>query len=254
MKTLPHKPAIKVFEALKSVLDQEIAKDSEARDQAVAAEDGQALMKSGENLIVRGMIGYLYDEPLPDVARRVRRGLAYKRDAVEAGKFLNPYLLWDYLLFALAVNDRESADFFASIPQTRWWSADPLPITWFVNRSRALVALYLGREKEAARHVENSTIQVFEEDLPQEVQEEIPDIQYSVLLLRGLLLKDVALFQSTLENREKWRTERFGIMGNAVPRALIDLDGLGLCRMARDRSLDVAIESPYLPLKLIDVK
>jgi len=253
MKTLPHHPAVQVFQALKSALDEEIEKDAGTREQAIADEDGPALMKSGEGLIVRGMIAYLFDEPLPEVAGLVRRGLAFKRDAVEAGKFLNAYLLWDYLLFSLAVGDSESADFFATIPQKLWWNADPLPITWFVNRSRGLVALYLGREKEAARHIENATVQVFEEDLPEEVQEEKADIQHSVLLLRGLLLKDAKLFQDNLKSREAWRIDKFGSDGNAVPRALIDLDALGLCRMARDLRLDFRIESPYLPMKLLEL-
>ena len=253
MRTLPHHPPVDAFRALRATLDLALAGDERDHARAAAAEDAAALMTAGENLLVRGFIAGLFDEPAAQVCRYVRRGLALKLEAVEAGRALNAWLMWDYLLFALGANDPGLAHRFAGLPGACWWNRSIRPVSYFVNRSRALVALYRGQSNEARRLLNHYRVQVVEEELPPEAQGDAEDLRNAAVLLEALLDGNARLFANGMARREEWRGAAFSVRGTAAPRALIDMDGLGLCRMALDRGIGATVQHPYLPLELLRV-
>ncbi len=49
------------------------------------------------------------------------------------------------------------------------------------------------------------------------------------------------------------RAQSFRRHGTDAPIGALDLPGLGLCRLARERGLQVAIQHVYLPLPVLDL-
>jgi hypothetical protein len=253
MRTLPHKPIVSCFEGLFPELQARLETLSALRAEALERSDAPFFLDSGEQWLVRGFVGYLYEEPAPKLAEMFRRSLLDFRTAFELGAVASAWDVWDWFLYSLAVSDTASAHFLASMPEDVWWKPWVRPISWLVVRLKALFAIFDGHGTQAARLLARLRALVFDEPLPPELKDDTPDIQNDWKLLDALHRRDAAGFTSALEFRENFRAAMFRIRGGAAPVGLMDLDGLGLCRLARERGMEIPFRHPYLPFELSDV-
>lgn len=251
MRTLPHDPPLSCFEAMLETVAQEIEAREKERARALDEADSGFFMDLGEERLIRAFLAYVYEEPMTSVVQPVREALRDLRTGFELGATSTAWDVWDYFWYAVAVGDAKSAHFIAGMPEDVWWVPETRPVPWFVVRLQAAFSIFL-EEPRAARLLERLTRLVFE-PLPPELEDDVPDIQNTCRLLTALHQKKADDFARALKAREEFRARIYKTRGSVSPVALMDLDGLGICRMARDRGILPAFRSPYLPLELFDV-
>lgn len=253
MRTLPHRPNPTSFPCTKEIATR-ILKEGESQRAARLKEgDGEFFYTAGHQWLTLGMLGYLYEEPTEKIADGIRKGLRDLRTTLEIGRETNAWEVWDFLCYALAVNDRPFARFLATMPRGLWFSDAIKPVPWLIQQVLAGFALFLELDRKAADLLAQLRVMVFDEELPVELEDELPLIRNACELLEALHRKDPAGFEKHLKTREKLRTDWFTAGGGAAPIALIDLHGLGLGRLARDRKMKFAVPHPYLPWELLEV-
>lgn len=252
MKSMPHHPDYESFRCMRHAAQLYLEEHEPQRESEFLRGNGEGFRMLGDQRLVQGMIGYLYDMPLPEVAHHLRKGLADIRIAFELKAALHAWQVWDYFLYAAAVNDRPLAHSLASMPEDVWWNREIKPVPWLIRQVKAAFAIYRKEETVASRHLHDLHVLTFKEELPPELQPNLPEIRNYYRLLESILKKDSVVFNKSLEERTEIRADSFRRGGTIAPIALLDLHGLGLSRMARDRGISVTIQHVYLPLELLD--
>ena len=225
----------------------------EERDDRLDAGDGAFFKKTDDQWLLLGMLDYFYEAPPEKVAEKIRRGLADMCTAMGLWEPFNAWEIRDLFLYALAVNDTESARFISTMPEDIWYRSDARTVHWLVQQDQAAFALHHREEKEAAALLRNVRAMTFDQDLPVELKPDLPHIRNLVELLEAVQAEDGKAFQDHLEKRMKLRTDLYANGGECVPIALIDLHALGVCRMANDRDMKWECDHVYLPLDLLEV-
>lgn len=233
---------------------QRILKEGEPeREARLDRGDGEFFYTRGHQWLALGMVGYLYEEPPEKVVDLLRNGLREVRTMLELLRRTHAWEIWDFFLYAVAVNDRPFARFLATMPVRLWFNETIKPVPWLIQQVRAAFALFLAKEKRAGELLEQLRIMVFEEELPIELSDQVSLIRNVCELLEDLHQRREADFRKHLQTRMELRTTWFTIGGGAAPISLIDLHGLGLCRLARDRGMKTDVRHVYLPLEMLDV-
>ena len=252
MRTMPHNPPVKDFEIFYSVLPGLISGDESQRGENLQNLDSLFFSELAESWFMRAQLAYLFEETVDTVARYVCRGLTEVRQAFDLGCDSNPWKLWDYLLFALAVRDYSSAEFLALLPDDFWWNPGQKPVPWLVLQVKTVVSLF--RNAPGTNDLLQALYQeVFQSALPEELEPLLPEIENAYSLLCFLYGRNVLEFNRYLSARMDILVRQLGRENSAATGALIDLHGLGLCRLARERGMEVTVRHAYLPLDLLMV-
>lgn len=169
----------------------------------------------------------------PDRVREsVVAGVAAFAARLEAGFVPDPWEMWDHFLAAVAV-DPPAADLLSGVPLEERADAT---LDGLAAQHRAAVTLFRGADP--ARALADA------DALP-------PAEEPAVALLRAIHEKNGPAFHRALEERMSARAESFQANGRNAPAGLLDLAALGLCRLARDREIEVGVKHVYLPLDVL---
>jgi hypothetical protein len=210
-----------------------------------------SLDQNPDSWIIRACLEYGLEQPLTRVAQSIREATRLFRTAVEQGYRPNPWEVWDYFLTAIAIGDRTLAHLLSALPESRWAIFPNSVLAWLEAQNRIAFALFRGEEQRLPRLLANARAYTFEEPLPTCIEQDQPEIQNTGLLLESLAGKNSSTFLPLLEKRMELRTQSFLRQGRNAAAGLLDLSGLGLCRLAHDRGIQVAVDHVYLPLKLL---
>ncbi|MBI2901638.1 MAG: immunity 49 family protein [Planctomycetes bacterium] len=250
MRAMPHKPDAKSLQVLAAALREQITTEEARRKEKLDEGDAQFFADIAELHFIRAELDYFFEAPLPQVAKAVKLALADAREALRLGRPANAWHLWDYLTYSLAVSDREAAEFFASLPARAWDEKIVKPVPWLTAQVKAAAAL-VRVDPAVGRLLEQLRILVFDEILPEALDDLLPQIRNTCLLLEGVSRREAKAFHEAMASRAELRAEYYGRLAPAAPIALLDLAGLGLCRLAKDRGMEVDVRHVTLPLELL---
>jgi hypothetical protein len=251
MRTMPHKPVVDDFPCLRHMAQITIEESKPRIAGAFHEGNGEFFRILGEQYVILGLIAHLFEEPTAAIAAHLRSGLRHVRTAIELRCVLNAWWVWDYLLYALAASDRALAHGISALPDEQWFNKDIKPVPWLIRQNQAVFALLRSDAMRAKRYVADVLVMTHDEQLPEELEPDLPSIRNSARLLEALQQNNATAFNAYLDARMEIRAAYFD--GMIAPIALLDLHGLGLCQLARDRELAIDVRHVYLPLALLDV-
>jgi hypothetical protein len=251
MRALPHHPDGPTFQSLRESIPGLIESQWAENEKQFKKSNGRYFAWHAELHFIRAEIDYLFEAPPATVVAGVRQGLRHARTAFDLGHHSTGWHVWDYTLFSLASTFRSMAHFMASLPLSAWWESPIKPVPWLLARNRCVFAL-LREDPAAGPLLKELEEALFRRELPPELEKDLPDLQNTWRLLQALLSRDAAAFNKGLALREELRAQAFSVGNQTAPVALLDLHGLGLCRLARDFEMPLEAGSPYLPFDLLD--
>ncbi len=246
---MPHKPEVEDFPCMRHMAQIIIDESEPLRKDRYYEGDGEFFRVLGEQRVILALIAYLHEEPLAKSVSLIRAGLGDIRTAFELRVVTNAWQLWDYFLYAVAVGDVSLAQFLAALRDRDWWNTDIKPAPWLVKQVKALFALF--RNEDAGRLLRDLKVMVFDEQLPEELEEMLPEIRGTYHLLDALHRRDAAAFNAHLAARMDVRAAYFA--GCIAPIALLDLHGVGLARLALQRKMLVTLRHTYFPAELLQI-
>jgi hypothetical protein len=227
---------------------REFLRRAEARRPSL---DGEALVVLAHHRVMSGLLEH---GTAPSAIPVVRAGVDEFCAALETGFVAGLAETRGVLLTALAAGDWASAQFIAALPPEHWRSAPRPGMSWLSDEVAGLLSLLNHRDAAARPRIESFRRAVFEDAMAEGLREDVPGIRAECRLLEALAARSSESFRAAL-------TERLGILeasfrrwGRHSPYHLADLEGLGFCRLARDRAMIVDARSPYLPLDWLDVR
>ncbi len=253
MRNLPHHASLALFPETNKRARQFLEGCAARRDEKAERKDAEFFRLLAEQWIVRGCLDYVEEQAPATVARHIRQGLREFQTSLELGHKPNPWEGWEYFLAALAVSDRAMAHMVASLPEEAWAVRQSAALDWIVVQAKVAFALFRGEETETARRLADLKAFVFDHPLTPGFKEDLPEIQNCHRVLEGLHVRNGASFNREMTQRMELRAQSFRRHGTNAPIGALDLPGLGLCRLARERGLQIAVSHVYLPLALLDV-
>ncbi len=163
--------------------------------------------------------------------------------AIELNYIYEPEELFECFCIAIYLGDMDFAHFLASAPFVEAY--DP-----GVDFNLIRTAFALLREQPG---LVDEVLEELEALLDKQDSAPPPLNKYGLHRATGNMLaclanKNSANFCRALQTRLNLLQEK----GGNHPRDRWDLIGLGLCRLARDRGMNVDVKHPYLPLELLD--
>jgi len=221
----------------------------EERARKRSSGDAAFLRLLGHEEILLGSCLYATGTSISEVAQPIRSGLADLRRALELEDRSDPWEVWDSFMTGLAVEDRSYTDFHIALPGLGWYDRDCTGLEWLLAQTAVVFALYRRDRREAQLRLADLHAYLFEATLPQPLQPDLPLLQNLHNLLDALLHKKSDSFSLHLGVRLEMLHTNYG----ASELRHLDLHGLGLCRLARDRSMEIRIKHGYLPLELLEV-
>jgi len=252
MLSMPHAPTVESFPCMRhmaQIVIDESDKDLKAK---FRKGDGAFFKALGHQWMILGLLSYLNEEPRARVWEQLRKGVEYFRTGIELRSKLNAWEMWDFFLYAVALDDLATARLIAVLPNPWWWDTEIKPVPWLVKQVQAVFALFRRDTRSLPTLLRDLRVMVFEEALPEELELEVPDIRNTCQMLEALDKADGSSFNACLRRRMEFRALHF--RETIAPIGLLDLQALGLCRLARERNMTVDVRHVYLPLDLLDLR
>ena len=254
-RVMPHLPDPK------SMINQrdsalEYSKDNNSVERymrAIGERDYTWLQRFATYCFIEGYTDYLLNEPLSVVAAHLRQGCEYANLAIEHGFEPHAWYVNDYLHEAIAVNHGLLAQRLVNLRQEDWDTGRIRPVNWLVTQLKLVMEMFSGNEQYLAGLIETNRRGLFEEQLPSELEPDLPMMRNMYHLLRALVERDETAFNTRLSERMPLREAHFTRGGTIAPIALIDVHALALCRLARQRGMKPAADHVYLPMQLLDI-
>lgn len=214
----------------------------------------QGCLRHADQAIIRGFVGYYLGNPLDEVRADLLRGCSLTAFRVGAGAHhLNPWEINDWLHIAMAVGHRGLAEALIGIRVEAWNTRDIRPANWLILRLRIVMDLWRGDERQVSFLLEQERVGIFIDRLPEELEPDLPEMRNVHHLLKALAAKDAAGFNARLAERMAIRASHYIRGGTVAPIACIDVHGLALCRLARDRGITPTVDHVYLPYGIMDL-
>jgi hypothetical protein len=252
---MPHLPDPQSMELQRwDSIERRTKNDAEAPlAEARAAKDDAFFKALATACFIEGYTDYLVNEPLSKVISRLRRACDHAAQALQFGFQAHVWNINDYLHEAIAVNHHALADTIIHMRQEEWDTNRIRPVNWLITRIRIVMDLYEGKEAELKVLLENERKGLFEEELPSELTPDVPEMRNFYELLKALVERNEKAFNQALAARMPIREQRYTVGGTIAPIALLDVHGLALCRLARQRALYPKIDHVYMPLEVLDL-
>ena len=188
-----------------------------------------------------------------EVAKHVRIAVDSFATAVELELRPSPWTLRRMVLAGAAIDHRPAVHFLASVPDERWITPVSPSLHWLAMEIKTVYSLLRDDEVEAARWLGAMRDTVFERPLPEALSAEAAGIQNDWSLIEALFQRTADPFNQCLSKRMDFRTESFVRNGTESPLGFLDIEALGLCRLALDRGIQPAVGHVTLPLGLLQV-
>jgi hypothetical protein len=227
-----------------SFLDQTVSRLEYEQERG----NGIFFYKIGNQWIVRGVVDYLCGETLDCAVGHIRNGIVGMARAFENGYEFNPKELRNVFLTSLAVSDTATAHFISALPSS-------IPLNKGIITAQVFTAFAIFRKQQdvAMQLLEALSSLTFEFPIPDDLKRDKLEIQNDYRIFEALCKKKPSGFNEFLSNRmqiivnslEKWEIND--------PLKLLDLSGLGFCRLAHDRGMAITVDHPFLPLAFLDV-
>ena len=245
MISLPHAPDPSRLADTRARLDAalKIFKDTDA---------APLLALTSEQRILLALLEHAEGARPVETVARIREGLVSFSAALEKGHQPEPREVWDHFLEALAINDISHAQLIASTPTELWEKPLNLALYPRMFQLKAVIALLHHDEGESARWIGSCYAAAFEDQPTEATKFELEDLRNMHQVLAALHKKAATAFHTAMQQRMTLRAVSFSRNGRNSPLGFIDLHGLGLCALARDRGMTVTVRHVYLPLELLD--
>lgn len=253
MRPIPHNPEPQSLAKLQASLPLMRQQLQSARIAALETLDGRLVANFADSWLTEAMLGYAFEAPMTAVVSCVRTGLGELRSAVKVGYRPDSWRMWDYLTFALATADRQSEAFFIEHATERWRDPAARPTLWLSMQIVCVAAMCQGDEEHAQKLLPHIGAELFDKQLPLELKPLVPRIVNEFHLVETLYKRDDGQFNYHLLERMALREAYYRRFERCAPASLIDLEGLGLCRVAQRRGIRPRVEHIYLPLQLLAI-
>ncbi len=247
-KPMPHRPDSKSLLIMQEAAQEQLQKQWPQ----VATLSPYDRFMLGQQYLVDGLVEYYKPETSgAEIVPAIRRGVRLLRDGIQAGYQAHIWDLTDLFHQALAVSADDVCRWLVTRAREQWNLDRTRPVPWLALRLLACFELFQSKDAEALKTLEKHRIAVFVDQLPSELAEMLPELQNFHHLLVAIARRRQEDFNHRLAERQDLRARSFD--GNLAPIALCDLHGLSLCRLARERGLEIDVRHIYLPLDLLDV-
>lgn len=188
------------------------------------------------------MLAYALEKPVPEVLNPIRDGVRGFRTAVERGCRLSAGEAMEFALYGLAAAERVTTGFLLALPEERWADPSNRATRGLQFQVKTVFALIRGDAESSGEWLEVV-----------KARGRVGAEPGLTELLEALVRRDGDGYNRALVDRMRRREDAYAAEARHSPHALLDLAGLGLCRIARERGLETRLRHVYLPLELLDV-
>lgn len=207
-----------------------------------------------EQHLIAALTGHWFLAPVADTLAAMRRGCDY----AVCGLPYDPALhAWTYEMWqhnAIVAEHQPLLDTLWGMRREDWDTNRIRPVNWLICRIRLLDLLHRGdAEGEVKDLLEKQRLGLFVEQLPSELEVDLPLMRNWYHLLRGIVLRDPAIIAERLTERQGLLADHWTRGGGIAPVSLLDLGGWALLRTARKRGLKpIVTEGAYLPREVLE--
>lgn len=207
-----------------------------------------------EQHLIAALTGHWFLAPVADTLAAMRRGCDYAVRGLPHDPTLHAwtYEMWQHN--AIVAEHQALLDTLWGMRQEAWDTNRIRPVNWLICRIRLLDLLRRGgAEEEVKGLLEKQRLGLFVEQLPSELEVDLPLMRNWYHILRGIVLRDPAIIAERLTERQGLLADHWTRGGGIAPVSLVDLGGWALLRTARVRGLSpVVMESAYLPREVLE--
>jgi immunity protein 49 of polymorphic toxin system len=231
----------------------ELSDSTAARAKAKRARDVYHFTNHVDTAILVARLGYLFDAPLSEFVKTLRAGLPELVVALELGATLSPIAMRDYLGSALLTADPAVIKWFAALPRSTYEDSGII-----VSEAAFLLieAVQAGMRRDLKEFKKKTAKFIAALETGKLIAAPASEKAiYGPLgaLLQAIGANDQAAFDQAWRAQEASWKKRFG---RAAERAnmngLLDLEALGLARLAQQWGLEVPDTNPYAPVALLE--
>ncbi len=207
-----------------------------------------------EQHLISALTGHWFLKPIADTLAGLRRGCDYAVRGLPHDPALHAWSYEQWQHIAIAVQHQPLLDILWGLRREEWDHNRIRPVNWLVGRIRLLDLLHHDGTPEDLRDLlEKLRLGLFVEQLPAELEPDLPLMRNWYHALRGIVLRDPAIIAERLAERQRLLADHWTRGGGIAPASLIDLGGWALLRTARLRGLQpTVVESAYLPREVLD--
>ena len=228
-----------------------VAQAESVRGRELTHRNGEFFRIVADQWIIVALIGHLEELGSAAVVDPLRKGVKEVLRSYELGHATSAEGALRDFGAALAAGDRAGAHFLASLPKESWgFPASPpdrVP-SWI---ARSAFAIFRGDEQDSATFLDLLQGLVFDIPLARPVASRKPEFEATFGILDALVKKDGKAFDQQMTIRQTIRADGLRRRVGHAPLELVDLPGLGFCRIALDRGMSVQSRSVYLPVDLL---
>lgn len=251
---MPHNPPVDSFEVSYDLLPGLITDKSNQQQHLLGEERTSFFVEFAELWFVRAQLAYLFEERADTIIQCLQKGLEQATKASGFGLEANPWRIWDYLSNALVAGDYASVNFFSLLSENRLWDSTVKPVPWLIMQVQTLAALFRSLSRsDRVVPMQELYEAIFRTQLPEELNDQLPEIQNMYSLLHALTTGNATEFNTYLTMRMDLLERYFTKQNTAATAALLDLSGLGLCRLAGGKQMQITVKHVYLPLEILQV-
>ncbi len=202
-----------------------------------------------EQHLIAALTGHWFLAPIADTLAGLRRGCDYAVRGLSSDPALHAWTYEQWQHVAIVAQHQPLTEMLWNLRRETWDHARIRPVNWLVGRIRLLDLLHHdGTPDDLHDLLEKLRLGLFVEQLPSELEPDLPLMRNWYHVLRGIVLRDPTIIAERLAERQHLLTDHWTRGGGIAPVSLIDLGGWALLRTARLRGLTpAAIESEYLP-------
>jgi hypothetical protein len=250
MRSYPHKPKENL---IKTFLADDIEDYEEGRLKAedAAARRNEAFFRRHSELAAEiAAMKYAFEEEWAEIKAWLERSCSAARKAAEFGLPLDPDAYMMYLALALLSANHEFRKELEGFQRSRFTNENVEADEVFYLAAEAMRDVSAGRIDTARDATSAGLSRLEAKDGPNRDAKEA--MEAILLMLAALVHKDEAKLGLAMMARSK---EFGGGYSKAAvknfPGGLLDITGLGLLRLGREKGLNAAAESVYLPSELL---
>jgi len=243
MKRMPHPMDVSHMRDLLALALDQINEGEPKTDSAFREDDASFFAAQASYCFSAAFATYFFEGETKDVLSFLRGGLLYARTAYQLGASADRSDAELHFHAALLLSDHPTAHFLASMPESLWWEPWRLPAPAEVVRLQAAFALFRQEPVRLSRALDDLEALAAELDSPQ--------TRNAHQLFQSVSRADSRSFHAAMAKRIELREQELSVNGSEDWEGLIDVVGLGLCRLAMRAGLSLSLRHVYLPLELL---
>ena len=210
--------------------------------------------RQAEQHLIAALTGHWFLAPVADILAAMRRGCDYAVRGLPSDPVLHAWTYEQWQHLAIVAQHQPMMDLLWSLRREDWDTNRIRPVNWLICRIRLLDLLHRGGGEDEVRDLlEKLRLGLFVEQLPSELEVDLPLMRNWYHVVRGIVLRDQSIIDQRLAERQGLLAEHWTRGGGIAPVSLLDVGGWALLRTARLRGLKPAVaENAYLPREVLD--